>query len=111
MIYGPQEYAGIKLHTLKVGQGIGQLTLFIKFWQTSSEASLLLCITPSWNQYMAGTSASILSDVYTELPHLETKWIPSLRGFLHTIDASLEVDNLFIPPVNGSMTSISWMLF
>jgi hypothetical protein len=97
VIYGPMTFGGIEMRTLYVKQGLGQLTFFLKFWRTDFEASQLLRIALAWNQYMAGTGTSILLDVSTPLPHLETKWIPSLRGFLNSIDGSIELDNPYIP--------------
>jgi hypothetical protein len=46
----------------------------------------------------AGTSTSILIDVHTVMPHLESKWLASLRTFLSKIDASIEVDDPGIQP-------------
>jgi hypothetical protein len=45
-----------------------------------------------------GVSQSILLDVHSAMPHLESKWIASLRQFLSKIDATIEVDDPGIPP-------------
>ena len=97
VIYGPHQFGGIEFRRLYVEQGLGQLTFFLKFWRTDFEAGHLLRIATAWNQNMAGTGSSILTDVSTPLPHLETKWIPSLRTFLHSINGSLELDHTYVP--------------
>ena len=53
----------------------------------------------SWFQQQVGTSAPILEDVHTPLPHLESKWIASLRLFLSTIDASIRLDKADVKPL------------
>jgi hypothetical protein len=35
----------------------------------------------------------------TLLPHLEACWIPSLQTFLDSINATIKVDNPYIPPL------------
>jgi hypothetical protein len=97
VIYGPLQFGGIKFRMLYVEQGLGQLTFFLKFWRTDFKASNLLRIATAWNQSMAGTGVSVLTDVSTPLPHLETQWIPSLHGFLHSINGSIELDDAYIP--------------
>jgi hypothetical protein len=47
----------------------------------------------------AGTAKSILIDVHTPMPHLESKWIASLWNYLAAIDATLEVDDPGILPL------------
>ena len=42
---------------------------------------------------------SCLEDVTTPLPHLEANWLTSLRRYLAKIDASLQIDNAGIPPL------------
>ena len=53
----------------------------------------------SWFQQQIGTSAPILEDVHTPLPHLESKWVASLRLFLSTIDASIRIDKADVKPL------------
>jgi hypothetical protein len=47
---------------------------------------------------MAGVSWPILQNVAAMLPHLEIKWIPSLRAFLCSIDSEIEIDTPFLYP-------------
>ena len=54
---------------------------------------------------MAGTGTSILQDVTTRLPHLETKWIPAVRGFLKSIRARIELEEDYVPPTQRKRDS------
>jgi hypothetical protein len=58
----------------------------------------LLKCTIAWAQLGTGMSYSILAQVTISLPHLEAKWIASLREFLATISASIRLDDPCIPP-------------
>ena len=97
IIYGPKQYGGagfVRWYTL---QGEGQITNFIKHWRTDTQVSQLLRIALSWAQWQAGTGKSILIDTRTPLPHLECRWLASLRHFLAYTRAKIIVDNPFIP--------------
>ena len=48
---------------------------------------------------MTGMSFSILERVHVPLPHLESRWLASLRGFLALIKASIQVDDPGIQPL------------
>jgi hypothetical protein len=56
----------------------------------------MLRIVLSRNQLMAGASWPILKNVAALLPHLETKWIPSLRAFLCSVDSKIEIHTPFL---------------
>jgi hypothetical protein len=98
VIFGPHEYGGIEYRHLSVKQGAGQIEYFLKFWRTEGEAGSILHIALSWNQLMAGVGWPIPQNVTALLPHLETKWIPSLCAFLCSIDSEIEIDTLFLYP-------------
>lgn len=51
----------------------------------------------SWLQVSAGVSYSILERTDTSLPHLESKWIASLRQFLASLDATIQLDHPHVP--------------
>jgi hypothetical protein len=99
VVFGPQEYGGIEFRHFAVEQGAGQIDYFLKFWHTDGDAGSLLRIALSWNQLMAGVSWPILQNVTAPLPHLGTKWMPSLRDFLSSIDSEIELDNSFLYPI------------
>ena len=97
VLYGPRLLGGqgfIRWYTL---QGEGQTQLFIKFWRTPSQASMLLRVALAWVQYQSGRGLPILTDVHTPLPYLIARWIPALRTFLATIDGQIELDRNYIP--------------
>jgi len=59
----------------------------------------------SWIQFQVGTGTPILQDTSSELPHLESKWISSLRLALHEFNASIELDDPQIPPLQRDKDS------
>lgn len=97
VLYGPLELGGANFRHLYVEQGVGQINLFVRHWRSNSTAGKLLKVAVAWFQQQAGVSFSILEDVHTPLPHLESKWIASLRTFLATTDMFLQVDTPSIP--------------
>ena len=97
ILYGPLELGGASFRHLYVQQGVGQITTFLKHWRTKSTAGKLLQIAVAWFQQQAGVSFSILQDVTTDLPHLESKWIASLRKFLADIGMKFHLDETAIP--------------
>ena len=52
----------------------------------------------AWIQLSLGVSFPMLERVHVSLPHLESKWFASLRRFLATIDATIQLDDPEIPP-------------
>ena len=99
ILYGPLELGGANFRPLYVQQGVGQVMLFIKHWRLRSAAGKLLQVALSWFQQQTGVSYSILATVTTPLPHLESKWIRSLREFLAFTNMTLTVDEPAIPPL------------
>ncbi|KAI2502879.1 hypothetical protein MHU86_11548 [Fragilaria crotonensis] len=97
ILYGPLALGGANFRHLYVEQGIGQVGLFIRNWRLKSTAGKLLRIAVGWFQHQIGTSYSFLEKVDTPLPHLESKWLASLREFLHAIKSCLQLDNPGIP--------------
>ena len=98
ILYGPLELGGANFRHLYTQQGIKQTMLFIKHWRQASVAGKLLRIAVAWFQKQIGVSFSLLDRVAVPLPHLESKWIGSLRQFLASINASLHLDD-HRPPV------------
>jgi hypothetical protein len=99
ILYGPTSLAGGNFTHLYTIQGEGQLQHFMKFWRTESDISHMLRIDLAWCQAQAGISIPILENPTLDLPHLEARWLPSLRNFLADINATIEVDNPYIPPL------------
>jgi hypothetical protein len=93
VIYGPASLGGANFRSLYSVQGVGQVTSFMKYWRSPSQAGKLLRIAVAWTQYSVGTSISFLTDVRTRLPHMETKWLRSLRAYLQFVGGTIELDN------------------
>jgi hypothetical protein len=55
----------------------------------------------AWVQYAVGTGVSFLTNVVTtiDLPHMESKWLKSIRQYLFTINGTIEVDTNIIQPL------------
>eukprot|EP00980_Cylindrotheca_fusiformis_P027515 scaffold20799_cov73-Cylindrotheca_fusiformis.AAC.4 len=70
----------------------------MKHWRSYSYIGSLLRCTLAWAQLNAGVSIPILMIPSLRLAHFESKFIQSLRQYLATIDASIEVDTPFVPP-------------
>ncbi|KAI2499304.1 hypothetical protein MHU86_15148 [Fragilaria crotonensis] len=97
ILYGPLELGGANFRHLYIQQGGGQIGMFIRHWRLKSTAGKLLRVALSWFQQQTGVSYSILEKVTSSLPHLESKWIGSLRQFLAETDMYLQVDAKSIP--------------
>jgi hypothetical protein len=62
---------------------------FSKLGVPKLQALLLLHIAVAWAQYAVGTRESFLMDVTTDLPHMEVKWLKSLRDYLRQVKGQI----------------------
>lgn len=92
ILYGPSRLGGGNFRHLYTVQGVGQITTFLKSWRSASQGGRLLRIAVAWTQYAVGTSKSFLMDVTTTLPHMEVKYLKSLRDYLKRIKGQIETD-------------------
>ena len=90
-------YGGANFRSLYSLQGTGQVTAFLKYWRSPCQAGQLLRHSTAWAQYALGISKSFLMDVHNPLPHMEVKWLASLRNYLHHINGLIELDNDYVP--------------
>jgi hypothetical protein len=97
LIYAPTELGGGGFIPWFVLQGEGQVTNFLKHWRTNSLVSRTLKVTVAWAQFQAGISTSILVNTSTHLPHLECRWLHSLRDFLAWSNSVIQVSKPSIP--------------
>ena len=97
ILYGPLELGGANFRHLYVQQGTGQITEFMRHWRAYTTAGKLLRVALAWFQEQVGVSYPILASVNTHLPHLESKWIASMRLFLREHNMSLLIDEPEIP--------------
>jgi hypothetical protein len=59
----------------------------------------------TWAQQCSGTGTSILRDTTTKLPHLECKWLASLRQFLQDIEGQIHLRHDFVEPLQRQQDS------
>ena len=96
--YAPSSFAGCGMIPWWVLQSEGQLTLFIKHWRTNTMISRTLRIATAWAQWQSGLSQSFLFDVLTPLPHLEARWLKSLRHALTRAGIKLHLNKTYVVP-------------
>ena len=100
IIYGPMAYGGANFRHLHMHQGVSQIVSFLRHWrQPHTIPGRLLKCAVAWTQMSAGTSYSIFQRVYEELPQLDSKWLTSMRTFMSEINASMDLDENGVPPI------------
>jgi ribonuclease HI len=99
ILYGPLQYGGANFRHLFDQQGLGQLTLFLRHWRQQTVAGQLLKNVVAWAQFTTGMAFPILETPSVYLPHLESKWLKSLRGYLASTKAALHLDATGLPPL------------
>lgn len=97
--YGPRQLGGAGFVQLETMQGEGQVLNFLKMIRTDCAISKLARCALSWGQLQAGIGTPILMTPSISLPHYEQRFIASMRDFLASIGAQLEVDCSFVPPL------------
>jgi hypothetical protein len=95
--YGPLSMGGAGFIQLETIQGAGQVLNFLKMLRTDCAISKLARCALSWGQLQAGIGSPILMVPSIHLPHFEQRFIASMRDFLGSIGAQLEVDQTFVP--------------
>ena len=100
VVYGPRALGGLGFFHLYDLQGYGQIECFIKYWRTpNSQPGRILRIVMSWIQYCAGVGWSILDNTKKAIPHLESTWITSMRTYMATIEAKIQMREPMLPPL------------
>jgi hypothetical protein len=99
ILYGPLQYGGANFRNLVDQQGLSQLTLFVRHWRQKTVAGRLLRNVVEWAQFTSGTATPLLEVPSIPLPHLESKWLASLRAYLASINAGLHLDVTGLPPL------------
>jgi len=98
ILFGPKHWGGAEFVHLCDLQGFGQIAYFIKSWRSpATEQGKMLRIALHWAQFCAGTSRPIMEDTATKLPHLEAKWLTSMRSYLQAVDGTIQVDEPGVP--------------
>ena len=96
----------------KVLQGEGQVMLFLKHWRTDTIISKMLRMAMAWAQWNAGTSSPILQSPTISLPHLEARWIASLRQSLSDANMHFVIDTPYTiaPERHGDIHLMDWLI-
>jgi len=108
--YAPKSLAGCGMIPWWVLQSEGQLTLFIKHWRTDTMVSKTLRIATAWCQWQSGLSDSFLADTSTRLPHLEARWLKSLRYGLNKTNLKIQLNRSYVTPPErlGDIHIMQW---
>jgi hypothetical protein len=99
LLYGPVQYGGAGFHHLYHRQGTQQVLYFLRHWRQRTPIGNMLKCVLSWAQFTVGVSYPILEVTQEPLPHLETRWLSSLRQFLSSINGGIQVDDPCIPQI------------
>jgi hypothetical protein len=95
--YGPIVFGGAGFHHLYQKQSHQQIEYFMRHWRKCTEVGKMLECTLAWAQLNVGVSFPILEYTLLDLPHLESKWIASIRVYLASIRAGLQLDRPGLP--------------
>ena len=93
IMFAPTSLAGGGFIPWHVLQGEGQILHLLKHTRTSSIVSRTLAVALEWAQWQSGHETSIFQDTTTILPHLECRWISSVRSFMGSIQATLTFEH------------------
>ena len=99
VLCGPLDLGGAGFRRLFIKQGIALTRYFLRHWRMQSIIGKLLKCSLSWIQLSHSVSYSLPDRVHVTLPHLESRWFASLRQFLATVDASIQLDDPEVSPI------------
>jgi len=90
VVYESPKHGGIGLQSLSTNQGVLGTTSLLRLINAQYDARVpqLAVIDLLYIQMEAGTATSILEDT-RPISYLEPGWIPTIRQFLHSIDAKI----------------------
>jgi hypothetical protein len=97
ILYGPIELGGAGFHHLYQKQSHQQVMYFLRHWRLKSEVGRMLRCAMAWAQVNVGVSYPILEHSFPSLPHFESKWIASIRQYLASICAGIQVEEPGVP--------------
>ena len=99
LAFGPRSHGGLGLTHLKTTKLTSQISLLMRQLRTPGQPCTLTRINLNRLQYTAGVSFPVLEYPSRRLPHLEGTWLPHFRSSLVDLDASLEISDIRILPL------------
>ena len=112
IIYGPHHIGGAGFRHLYTEQGLLQVAYLLRHIRTPSQIGTLLRCTLSWLQLSLGVSFPVMAQPAVPLPHMEAKWISSMRTFLaeQTLSIQLATDSVPAPQREHDSYIMDWIL-
>jgi hypothetical protein len=96
LIYGPSEYGGFGVRHLYTEMMGVKLETVISHLRAESELGTSIIININYLQLLAGTSKPIL-EPNIDISYIPMNWILHLRQFFIEINATLEIQDLWLP--------------
>ena len=87
----------MQLNHLTFSRGTSQLKYLISHIRQGDTLGNSMISVLEQLQLLAGTSKSVLTDVSTKLSYLPPCWFTTIRGFLSTINGSIEMPSAWTP--------------
>ena len=112
IIYGPHHLGGASFRHLYTEQGLLQVAYFLRHMRLPSQIGALFRCTLSWLQLSIGVSFPVLAQPAVPLPHMEAKWLSSMRTFLAEQKLSIQLATESVPAPQREHDSyiMDWIL-
>jgi hypothetical protein len=94
VVYGPPSHGGLGFRCISTEQGIQQIEHLVGHLRLGDTIGKLIEINLSLHQLTAGISLPLLASPHVKVPYLTKGWFTSIREFLSSIHASIEINNL-----------------
>jgi len=98
IVFGTERYGGAKFHHQCVEQGINKVMQLIGQIRQQSQIGEMMMIGVDTLQLTSGIGQPIL-ECTGNLPYLPKGWVPSIREFLNFANATIELTEKWIPPL------------
>lgn len=92
MVFLQPNEGGIGFSSLYTEQGTANVLFILRHLRQKSTIGKFLTITFRWFQQIAGTEFLLLEQPYPQLPHVSSKWLSSLREFLHSVHGRIHIE-------------------
>jgi hypothetical protein len=96
LIFGPEEFGGFNVRHLFTEMMGMKLDSIISHVRADSSLGKAIVININYIQLILGLEKPILSSTQS-IPYMDTKWILNIRDFLISINAQLDMTNIWKP--------------